>query len=352
MQGLELRVLTTDSNGPEVNDRLMVEEFPTRLPAGYEVYYCRHRWVMTFAPGMFRRLWSMVKWADVVHLTAVYSPPTIPTLLACKALRKPLVWSTRGALQRWDGTTRRRVKKIWEQVCNLLCEQRRVVLHVTSVSEKEESGSMMTSARAEVIPNGVDVPPTANGSRQWRPENSLRLLALGRLHPIKGIENLLHALARLDDKVVLEICGDGAADYRESLRSLIHDLALNERVFFHGNVSGEEKAARFQEADVCIVPSYKENFCMVIAESLAAGVPVIASRGTPWGEMESIGCGLWVENDEEHLAGAIRQINGMSLREMGQKGRAWMEREYSWRSVAEKMAELYRSLCQHTACVL
>lgn len=100
----------------------------------------------------------------------------------------------------------------------------------------------------------------------------------------------------------------------------------------------------FHSADVCIVPSFSENFCMVAAESLAHGVPIIASHGTPWSRIEEKGCGLWVDNSPESLAQAILKIRTMPLSEMGQRGRDWMSAEYSWESVADQMADVYRRL--------
>ena len=73
-------------------------------------------------------------------------------------------------------------------------------------------------------------------------------------------------------------------------------------------------------------------------------MPVIAGRGTPWQRMEEMHCGLWVENDSESLANAIRRIGRMPLREMGQRGRRWMEREFSWTQAAQKMLDLYARL--------
>ena len=93
-----------------------------------------------------------------------------------------------------------------------------------------------------------------------------------------------------------------------------------------------------------IAPSYTENFGLVVAEALGHAVPVIVSRGTPWRRVEEIGCGLWVENDPESLAAAIQRISGMPLREMGLKGREWMQREFDWDSVASRMINVYRSL--------
>jgi glycosyltransferase involved in cell wall biosynthesis len=340
--GVELRVLTTDSDGPA---RIRVESFPARLPAGYDVYYCR-RWIgADIAPGLFRRLYAMIKWADVVHLTAVYSPPTIPVLFFCYAMGRPVVWSTRGALQRWEGSTRTRIKSAWERLCNSLCKSGQVVLHVTSDEERLESVKRIPNAQPAVIPNGIEL-PKLNGVQGERKDNELRILYLGRLHPIKGIENLLRALPVLKANARLSICGDGDSGYQKQLHSLAHELGLNGRVRFQGRVDGQAKEQQFREADLCVVPSFTENFSIVVAEALAHGVPVVASRGTPWQRLVEMGCGLWVDNSSEELSKAMDLAANLPLREMGRRGREWMGREYSWQTVAEQMAAQYRLLIE------
>lgn len=342
--GIDLKVLTTDSDGPRTRQKISVSAFPETFPAGYEVYYCRRVVGQSVSPGLLRRLWSFVRWADVVHLNATYSFPTLPTLLVCRILRKPVVWSPRGALQRWPGTTRARAKSVWEKACNVLCDSDRVVLHVTSEEERHESAPRIPKGRPKVIHNGVDV-PGLNGEQSKR-NGSLRLLYLGRLHPIKGIENLLRALAAVERDVTLSVCGEGDPPYRRSLERLASKLSLDGRVVFRGAVDEPAKARQFRESDLCVVPSFKENFSMVVAESLSHAVPVLVGAGTPWKQVEKIGCGRCVANTPDELAKAIDALSTAPLREMGLRGRAWMQQEFSWSTVAEQMLRTYRELIE------
>lgn len=342
--GVELRVLTTDTAGPAASDRLAVAGFPTRYPAGYEVYFCPRMWAPDVAPGLLYRLWRMVDWADIVHITGVYSFPTIPALLACRILGKPVVWSPRGALQRWERTSRPALKYAWELVCRALIDRRKCILHLTAEPEAEDSTRRIPGVRTVVVPNGVAIPGLA--VRVTRQESDrLRVLFIGRLHPIKAIENLLQAVASMAPGTAsLTLCGDGEPGYGQGLRALAAKLGFGDTVRFAGHVEGEAKMRAFEDADLCVVPSYSENFGIVVAEALASGVPVIASTGTPWAGLEQHGCGLWVNNDPASLAAAIMSLSHRDLAAMGAAGRTWMETEYGWAVIGHRMAEVYSDL--------
>ena len=339
--GYEVRVLTTDANGL---DRVLdVEKNREVEPAkGLRIRYCRRLMRHSVSPTLLRLLPSYIHWADVVHLTAVYSFPTIPTLLACKILGKPVIWSPRGALQRWDGSTRLWAKSVWEWVCRRVAPQR-CILDVTSDEEAGASLDRFPGIETFVVPNGVEIPEQVT---HIPGEGLLRLLYVGRLHPIKGIENLLSACKMLNDSSdipwSLTIAGTGDPYYTEALRTRIAKLELVPQVQMVGEVIGTAKHQLFANTDITVMPSYTESFGMVVAEALAYGVPVAVSRGTPWKRVEGTGCGLWVANEPQSLAKAIKQMSRMPLREMGLRGRAWMQREFAWPLVAQRMVQLYQ----------
>ena len=345
---IDLRVLTTDSAGPARTDQLPVNTNDAATSAeGYEIYYSRRLAGVSVSPQLLGRLVRGVAWADIIHLTSVYSFPTIPTLALARIKGKPLVWSPRGALQRWSGSRRPRLKALWEWLCNLVVDAGQCVLHATCETEARESLERIHCNRAEIIPNGVEIPATLP-DRVWRPGGITRLMYIGRLDPKKGLENLIEAISRLGDKVALDVYGAGAEVYVRSLEQQVERWCVSRRIRFRGHVEGQEKAAAFHNADLCIVPSYTENFAMVVAEALAHGVPVVASTGTPWQGLMEQGCGNWVVNAPDSLAAAIRELEGADLEAMGRRGRAWMQRDYSWETIARRMESVYRSLLAGT----
>lgn len=338
--GCLVRVLTTNSNG--LGRELLVEPgCEHELVKGLYVRYCRRMFRHSISFDFLRVLPSYLRQAQVVHLTGVYSFPTLPVLFLCQRWGIPVVWSPRGAFQRWSGSRRVWLKSGWDFLCKFI-QPKNLMLHVTSESEAIESAESLPGVTMTVIPNGVEMPQAIHPLLDPK---RLHLLYLGRLDQKKGIENLLSACHRLKTEATqdfkLTIAGEGSDSYTRSLRKMAGDHGLNSHVEFVGHVDNDQKRMLFEQTDLTVVPSFTENFGIVVAESLAFGIPVVASTGTPWERMEEVGCGLWVNNDPATLAQTLARAFNMNLHEMGHRGRIWMEREFSWSAVARRMNELY-----------
>jgi glycosyltransferase involved in cell wall biosynthesis len=360
--GCEVRVLTTNANG--MDKELDIEKRQEiEIEENLRVRYCKRILRHSVSPLLVGHLPRYVGWADVVHLRSVYSFPTIPTLLMCRALNKPLVWSPHGSLQRWSGSRRPKTKAIWEAICRAVAP-RKMILHATCDEEAKESGKRFPKAEIAVIPHGIAVPEQ---TRHVEARGLFRLLYLGLLNPKKGIETLLAACKIIEERDELSwsltIAGSGDPRYTEMLRAKIIELGFRLRegsslseqedgiqkerlrnVHLVGHVTGNAKEELFENADILVLPSYTENFGMVVVEALAHGIPVVASTGTPWSRIEQKECGLWVHNDPESLANAIRRMKHLPLRKMGDNGRKWMQEEFIWQHRTQEMLQSYERL--------
>lgn len=340
----EVRVLTTDANGAGAIDVPNTED--VTLAPNFSVRYCRRVARDAVSPQLLAALPSAIRWADVVHLTAVYSFTTIPTLMLCRLIGKPVVWSPQGSLKRWEGSSHTVAKSVWERSCRVIAP-RSLLLHCTSEDEALESEARLRGVPSVVVRSGVDVPGLLPPRRRST-GGPLRFLFLGRLDPIKGIENLLDACGRLQHQNDLDwrltIVGAGDPLYERSIAKRIRSAGLVARVDMAGSVTPEQRSEIFRRADVSIVPSHTESFGMVVAESLAHAVPVVASKGTPWSRVEDVGCGRWVSNDPDSLAEAMRDVSTRPLEAMGERGRDWMKIEFGWPVIAARMREVYFKL--------
>lgn len=314
--------------GPQIVERVAVE---------LAKQYVRVNTLSEIHIFFFLKLWNLLKAVDIVYLSPVYNWRIPVTLLFAKMQNKPVVLSPHGSLQRWHGTTKRFVKYIWENMCCLLLPPS-FMLHVTSEQEEKESKKVFPRADSVIIPNGVDIPPILHNRKKCTPDDSLILLYIGRIDPKKGIENLLFACTLLHRNTYkLIIAGSGKKRHTMYIERLIQTLGLSKNVSMIGHVTGKKREQVWGVTDVTIIPSYTENFCSVVAESLAREVPVIASKYTPWQEVETQKCGKWVSNTPESLAQAIEEIKKEELDEMGQRGRTWMKKDFSWDKQAKAL---------------
>ena len=113
---------------------------------------------------------------------------------------------------------------------------------------------------------------------------------------------------------------------------------------FTGFLSGEEKEKALKSLSYLVVPSDFENFGNIVTEALVKGIPVIASKGTPWEELNTHRCGWWVDNDVDTLAATIREALNTSEAEriaMGERGKHLIQENYSVEMVAGKLKRLY-----------
>lgn len=302
-----------------------------------------------FSPTMSRALRADAPAADVMHNHSLWMMPNVYPARAVKGTACVLVTSPRGTL---SPTALRR--SAWrKRVMWWLCQGEAVrashCLHATAEQELRDIRAAGLRGPVAVIPNGVDVPPLADEPSPSSKHGLRTLLFLSRIHPIKGIETLLHAWHEVESSMPdweLAIVGPGDPNYVHALRQLAKQLGLR-RVRFAGPMFGREKSETFRQADLFVLPSHSENFGMAVAEALAHGVPAIVTRGAPWSHLKTHDCGWWVEDDATALANCLRESLRASrdeLRAKGQRGRAWMQDEFSWPRIAAAMLETYNWL--------
>ena len=204
-----------------------------------------------------------------------------------------------------------------------------------------------------IIPNPANLPDYLNEVVATKPvflRDGLprKFGFLGRLHPIKKVENLLYGMAKLScsQDCELVIMGKGDDAYEQFLRSEVARLGLK-NVKFSGFVSGREKYEQLAGLSCLFVPSDFENFGMIVTEALSVGTPVMASLGTPWEELNIIGCGWWIDRSPENIADVMQQVVDMPLSQllaMGEKGREFVLQKYTAQQVARQMQQLYEWL--------
>ena len=219
------------------------------------------------------------------------------------------------------------------------------VIFATSESEAQAIRSRGLQQPIALIPNGVDMPDIDIGQLDAAQFKSKRkVLFLGRIHPIKGIMELLAAWGKLNlAGWELLLAGPDQNNYLELVQRKISESPNSGSVRYIGPIEEKSKPELFRTISLVVVPSQSENFGLVVAESLAHGVPVIASTGTPWSELIEHKCGWWVDCEPDSLADALSEATALSddqRRVMGLNGRAYIN-GFEWGEIATETAKVY-----------
>jgi glycosyltransferase involved in cell wall biosynthesis len=279
--------------------------------------------------------------ADVLHTHGLWLAPNIYPAAAARARGRLFVLSPRGMLgEAALGFSRGKKRLMW------LASQGRAarsagLLHATSGQELDDIRAFGLTNPVAVIANGIDAPPLERPA----PGPLRTALSLGRIHPKKNLTGLIRAWARLDSAGWrLRIVGPDEGGHAGELWALVAQLGLA-NVSVEAPVFGGDKLAAYREADLFVLSTLNENFAMTVAEALAAGTPVISTKGAPWSGLETEHCGWWVDHGEEAMAAALTDAMRRApqdLAAMGARGRDWMLRDFGWEKIGRDMLAAYR----------
>lgn len=292
---------------------------------------------------------------DVIHVHGLWDREIRIAARAALKKRIPLVWSPHGMLAPWA------LKYRWWKKClpwhiylkRLL--HGATAFHVTSELEKDWITQLGLTSRVDVVPLGTHVPSEETLVATCAKKRGCKgrtLLFVGRIHPVKGLDNLVDAWAKVSPRNwrLRLVGGENKGGYCAALAAKCRELQVEDSVDFVGAKYGDDLQREYCLANCLILPSFTENFGGVVVDSLGAGVPVIASDKTPWRELETnpIGkCGWCVPNDPDSLARTIGTMTAMpdSAREaMGAAGRRLVVEKYTWAAVSRRMLNVYEAL--------
>ena len=361
-RGHRVTVLTNDSLGGE------------RAPArhaqidGVAVHYfpnlsnmLKARLNLSTPLGMRRAAMRMLPDADIVHCHELRTVENLLVTPLAERLRKPLVLTPHGTLP--HATGRGALKAAWDRLFGRGLMRR--FAHIAAESEQAIDEVRALRARLglppevdyAIIPNGVDpaefedLPGRDVFRSRWGvPPDAPLVLFLGRLHPRKGIDLLIRAMARADvPEAWLAVVGpdEGAL---AGARALAADVGLGGRVVFTGLLAGEERLAALAAADAFALPAVGEGMPIAALEACAAGVPALLSEGCNLPEVQAAGAGRVLPLDVEAWAAALREVAGSSLTDaharatMRASARSLVGERFTWAAVVDRLEAYYDAI--------
>ena len=295
-------------------------------------------------PKMRDEIWRLANQnqLDLIHNHSLWMMPNVYPGEIARKKGIPLLIAPRGTLSSYAFKSGSWIKKIFWPLVQKPVLTEAHCFHATAFHEYEDIRAMGFKQPVAIIPNGIDVP----AKKEEKSPDSRVVLYVGRLNPIKGLEVLLQSWQKVSlthTDWSLKLVGPDNNGYLAKLQKIASDLDLK-RCEFIGPVYGSNKYRMISAADLLVLPSFSENFGVVVAEALASSTPVITTFGTPWTDLPNKKAGWCVEANVTGITEGLNlamDCDRSTLQKMGEKGKVWMDRDFSWSSVSKKTFETY-----------
>ena len=279
----------------------------------------------------------------LIHIHGIW--PFLNTFVAYFAIIKkiPYLVSPQGMLEPWS-INEKKIKKfiflklVWKIIFK---KASRIIFTSKQEFKNFKKLDIIRKFKNEIIPNGFFI----HDYRRIKKKNKIKqLLFLSRIHKKKGIKMLVEAFTELDpDNWQLNIAGSGEKNFVNGLKKE-YDLYLkNKKILFLGFKDKLKKLNVFKNSDIFVLPSYSENFGIVIPEALSFGLPVITTRATPWSEIKKKNCGWFIHPNKNALKKCLNTVFKLKNEQLiiMSKNAKKLSENYKWIKISKKIKDIY-----------
>jgi glycosyltransferase involved in cell wall biosynthesis len=284
---------------------------------------------------------------DLVHIHGIF---TFPPLIACFMSGRnqiPYIIRPAGTLDVWSMQQKALKKKVYYKLIIAQCLRGAASLHVTSKAEYESLKQLSNCQNIQILPLGITLPNIRSNKIH---QNTINLLFLSRIHPVKNLPLLFKALSKLasDGKnFQLTVAGNGEKKYVRELVKMVDQLDLDDKVEFVGFVKGKRKWELMNQADIFILPSFQESFGVAVVEAMAKGLPVIISDCVALSnEVLEMNAGRIISAESvESLMIALRELENRKIREhLGNNARKLTKKQFSLDVFGSNLIKYYQRI--------
>jgi D-inositol-3-phosphate glycosyltransferase len=337
--GQNVRIIHLDTGVDEDMPKLAIYDYIQRLACGAEDF----------------RKYNQIQY-DLIHSHYWLSGLIGKQLQTLWHVPHAVMFHTLGAVKNSIGIGEYEPELRIESEREVISSCHRIIASTTKETEYLKKHYGASPDKITVIPCGVNLDlfqpiDKETARRELGLDHQKVILFVGRMDPLKGLEQLLGALTYIEGEkspMLMIVGGDEHSQGQvQVLQQTAKDLHLENRVTFAGSVAQDKLPLFYSAADICTIPSYYESFGMVALESLACGTPIVT---TNVGGMRYIvnheKIGRIVEDNSPHnLASEISKILFQPEDKMQHvKTRRDRMAEFSWATIADRILQEYDKL--------
>jgi poly(glycerol-phosphate) alpha-glucosyltransferase len=291
----------------------------------------------------------------LLHLHGLWRDEQWAALQWQKKTCKPLVISPHGMLDPWAVKNSAWKKKLVGALFANKSLHEATCIHALCQSEAESVRAYGQKNPIAVIPNGIDLPCNLNTYEPpWDTSGQggkKILLYLGRIHPKKGLSNLINAWSKIKkdssdaNDWSLGIVGWGQGSHEDELKKQAELLGVQDSVLFLGPQFEEDKIACYQNASGFILPSFSEGLPMVVLEAWAYGLPVLMTPFCNVPEGFATRSAIEIQPNVQSIEEELRNffsLSDLERHDIGLNGLSLVKEKFTWEKIAEDMCSVYQ----------
>lgn len=337
--GHEITIITSDLNFNKEYSKFAVNN-------GVEVKSFKHLNIgfFIFTPSMKLWLNKNLKKYDIVHVHNFRSYQNVIVTKYAKKYKIPYIIQPHGSAKIIG---KKKLKKIFDFIWTAdVVKNSKKIISVSGTEQKQLIKLGIEKEKIETIYNGIDIQKF--NSHYYKKQKSNKIVFLGRINKIKGIDFLINAFKEvLNEFNDLELIIVGPDDgIKNDLKKLSEKLQINDKVTFLNFI--EDVGKIYSDARLLVYPASYEIFGLVPFEAIMCGTPVIVTKNCGCGELinESNG-GYTVDyGDIDSLKNTI--IHVLNNREEAQikvkNGQKFVLNELNWKLAGENFEKIYETI--------
>lgn len=295
-----------------------------------------------FSMSLKNDLYNSISKSDILHQHSIWLYHSIVAVRIQRLRKIKKIISVHGMLDCWalkNSNIKKRLALLFFERHNLRSAD---CIHALCEQEYFDIRKFAPNTPIAIIPNGVNLPVKINQNKN---KDIRSLVFLSRIHPKKGLINLIQAWSKIpQNKWKLIIVGPDENNHLEELKNMSKNLQIETQIEFPGPKYGDEKEKLLSTADAFILPSYSEGLPMAVLEAWSYKIPVVMTPQCNLPEGFETNSALKIESNSESVKRGLKTLFSMSdseLEEMGNNGYELVKEKYTWDAVAEKMIQMY-----------
>lgn len=325
---------------------------------GVQVVYCSRElgWLPFYSSSLRKELAARMAHYEIATIRSSWTDVGPATSRACRQWHIPYLAYPEGNFDPWALRKSRAKKAVfWALFDKAFFRGASAIVALTRF-EAGNIRQMGLTNRIEVIPNGIDASRFVEGATREeleemfpRMKGRALILFMGRIHPKKGLVNLIMAFKQVHSHyrdALLVIAGPDNWGHKKQVELCIQQQSLNDHVLFTGPVIGKTKVGLLKNAAIFVLPSFSEGFPVVVPEALVCRLPIILTQNCHVPDVAEADAGIEVDTSPSSLAGAISTLllDDHVRFQMGERAYGLAVERFNWTRVASMTIDLCQDI--------